>query len=316
MARKKKRYKNIKLEQTELTPTAIGLFESRKKSSIGTVVILGIFILTVIFLPNISEYVNNYLNKVPGTSTKPSNPGKKPTPEKPTIGDDNLIAFVDNLKVTNEDITVSNFVIDSINLTISYDITNNLSNSKNIEELNYYLEIFSTEQTLIERVKLSDEIILNSGAFTTIKRTIKEESATTIGFISIIKKNVNEYPIVELNKNEDGSSSLVCRNTNEKVTYKFSEDKLKEVTSEANYLITETNYQELYEINKVKANNYNNKLGIISTFFENENGYNITTSVNLNEISRIYIFNADSFKLDTEPKVVKFEMEAQGFTCE
>ena len=31
MARKKKKYKNIKLEQSELTPTAIGIFESKKR---------------------------------------------------------------------------------------------------------------------------------------------------------------------------------------------------------------------------------------------------------------------------------------------
>ena len=47
----------------------------------------------------------------------------------------------------------------------------------------------------------------------------------------------------------------------------------------------------------------------------NANGFNITTIVNLEEASRTYIFNADSFKLDTEPKVVSFEMEAQGFSC-
>ena len=108
----------------------------------------------------------------------------------------------------------------------------------------------------------------------------------------------------------------MCSNTHEKVTYKFSAEKLKEVTSEASYLSTDSNYQEQYEANKLKANNYNSKLGIASTFFEHENGYNITTIVNLNEIDRIYIFNADSFKLDTAPKVVKFEMEAQGFKCE
>ena len=316
MARKKKKYKNIKLEQSELTPTAIVIFESKKKSAIGTIVILGIFILAVIFLPNISEYVNNYLNKVPGSTTKPSYPNKKPNVEKPTIGDDTLVAFTDNIKVINDDITISNFIIDQTNLTISYDITNNLSNSENIEELNYYLEIFSTEQTLIERVKLADDFTLNSGAFTTVKRTITTESAKTIGFISIIKKTINDYPLVQLNTAEDGSSSLVCSNTHEKVTYKFSAEKLKEVTSEASYLSTDSNYQEQYEANKLKANNYNSKLGIASTFFEHENGYNITTIVNLNEIDRIYIFNADSFKLDTAPKVVKFEMEAQGFKCE
>lgn len=315
MARKNKRYKNIKLEQNELTPTAIGIFESKKKSAIGTVVILGIFILAVIFLPDISEYVNKYINQTPGTTPKPTTPNNKPnTP--PKDNDDNFTAFVDNLKITNDDITISNFVIDEVNLTISYDVTNNLNNSENIEALNYYLEIYNTEQTLIERVKLANEITLSNGAFTTFKRNITTESATTIGFIAIIKKTINDYPLVELTNNEGGIGSMVCSNAHEKVTYKFNEEKLKEVTHEASYLNTETNYQALYEANKLKANNYNSKLGIASTFFEHENGYNITTIVNLNEIDRTYIFNADSFKIDTEPKVVKFEMEAQGFKCE
>jgi len=317
MARKKKRYKNIKLEQTELTPTAIGMFESRRKSSIGTIIILGIFILAVIFLPNISEYIDKYLNPTLGTSNKPTSPSKKPTiPDAPDDNDDNFTAFVDNLVVTNDDITVSNFIIDTTTLTLSYDVTNNLSSSENIEELNYYLEIYNQEQTLIERVKLADEQTLNSGAFINFKRTISSEAASTIGFISIIKKTTNDYPLVELTKNEDGNSSLVCSNNHEKVTYKFNEEKLKEVTHEASYLTTDANYLTLYEANKVKANNYNSKLGVASTFFEYESGYNITTTVTLDEVSRMYIFNADSFKLDTEPKVVKFEMEAQGFKCE
>jgi len=125
MARKKKRYKNIKLEQTELTPTAIGMFESRRKSSIGTIIILGIFILAVIFLPNISEYIDKYLNPTLGTSNKPTSPSKKPTiPDAPDDNDDNFTAFVDNLVVTNDDITVSNFIIDTTTLTLSYDVTN------------------------------------------------------------------------------------------------------------------------------------------------------------------------------------------------
>lgn len=315
MARKNKRYKNIKLEQNELTPTAIGIFESRRKSSIGTVLILGIFILAVIFLPDISEYVNKYINQTPGTTSKPTTPNKKPnTP--PKDNDDNFTAFVDNLRVTNDDITISNFVIDEANLTISYDVTNNLNKSENMEALNYYLEIYNKEQTLIERVKLANEITLSNGAFTTFKRSITAESATTIGFIAVIKKTINDYPLVELTNSEGGIGNMVCSNTHEKVTYKFNEEKLKEVTHEASYLNTETNYQALYEANKLKASNYNSKLGIASTFFEHENGYNITTIVNLNEIDRTYIFNADSFKIDTEPKVVKFEMEAQGFKCE
>ncbi len=317
MARnKKKRYKNIKLEQSELTSTPIGIFENKRKNSIGTVIILGIFILAVIFLPEISEYVNKYINSTKPIN-KPSAPiTKPPTPDTPDDNNDNFTVFVDGLRITNEEITVSNFVIDQENLTISYDITNNLNSAKNIEELNYFLEIYNQEQTLIERVKLAKEHILNSGAFANFTGNISTESATTIGFVSIVKKNIDEYPLYELKNSEEGNGVLVCTNNHEKVTYKFQDLKLKEVTSEASYLKTDSDYDKLYETNKIKSTSYNNKLGIVSTLFEHETGYNITSSIDLKEASRMYLFNADSFKLDTEPKVVKFEMETQGFKCE
>ena len=57
----KKRYKNIKIEQEELKPIAIGEFESRRKTSIGIFIILTIFVLVVIFLPQISSIINEYL---------------------------------------------------------------------------------------------------------------------------------------------------------------------------------------------------------------------------------------------------------------
>ena len=56
MARKK--YKNFKVEQEELKPITIGVFESRKKTSLSIFVILTLFVLFVIFLPEISEKVN------------------------------------------------------------------------------------------------------------------------------------------------------------------------------------------------------------------------------------------------------------------
>lgn len=316
MARKKQKLKNIKLEQTELTPVTIGMFESRKKSSIGTVLILGVFILAVIFLPEISDYVNQYLNKNTTPTVRP--PVIKPSPndpDDPQENDDNFTAYNQDLKITNDEITVNNFKIDPEKLEISYEVTNNFSSSQNLEELNYYLEIYNGEKTLLERIKLVDDRLLNSGAFATFKRNIKSESATTIGYIAILKKTVNDYPIFELKSDEEGNGSLVCAKEHEIVTYKFKDEKLKEVTSRVSYLVTDSDYQTFYEEDKEKANSYNNKLGVISTFFEYETGYNINSSINLSEAERMYLFNADSFKLNTEPKVVKFEMEAQGFTC-
>ena len=59
----KKKYKNVKVEQEELKPIAIGAFESRKKTSVGIFIILTIFVLVVIFLPQITEKINEYLCK-------------------------------------------------------------------------------------------------------------------------------------------------------------------------------------------------------------------------------------------------------------
>lgn len=313
---KKKRIKNFKLEQEELQPLTIGVFESRKKSSIGTVVILLLFVLFIVFLPQISDIVNSYLNpEVP--SVNPSNPVNPVEPgDNPDPGaEEDFYEYTTDLKITNDDITVSNFIVDTTNNTLSYTITNN-GDSQDIEALNYYIEIYNSDRTLIERVKLASELNLLSGAYRSITKNISSDAATTVGYIVLIKKTIVEYPEVNLNISGDGSSSLVCTINHEKVTYKFKESKLKELISEVTYKIEDVNYETILEEHKILVNNYNSKTGAVSTMFEYEGGYNITTSVNLSEASRLYVFNADSFSLDTEPKVVKFEMEAQGFKCE
>ena len=57
----KKKIKNFKVEQDELKPITVGAFESRRKSSIGTFFILTVFVLVIVFLPQITDIVNEYL---------------------------------------------------------------------------------------------------------------------------------------------------------------------------------------------------------------------------------------------------------------
>lgn len=316
MARKK--IKNMKLEQEELKPITVGVFESRKRSSIGTFLILTIFVLVIIFLPQISDIVNEYLDSKIGTSLSPTGPTTPTEPEEPDdypIENDELYEFSDNLKISKDNITVDTFFVDTTNYTINYVITNNGS-AQNIEDLNYYLEIYNSEKTLLERVKLASDLSLAGGAFRNVAKNIKETSANEIGYISLVKKTAEEYPELDSSTFTDGTGSIVCTRSHEKVTYKFQNSKLKEVISEISYQVTDLDYETNYANQKVLVNTYNNKTGIVSTMFEYEAGYNITTSVILSEASRTYIFNADTFKLDTEPKVVSFEMEAQNFDCE
>jgi len=250
---------------------------------------------------------------VPGGGKKPV----KPTPTPDPGGDDknSLHTFGTDLKIEREDIIVDSFSLDKEKSILTFKITNNTDNVVKFEDLNYYLELYSGEQTLMERVKITGEVAINAGLSQTLTKNIKSESTNSLGLIGLVKKTVNDYNEVNLTTNEDGSAALVCTYNHEKVTYKFLNNALREVTSEVSYMTTDDYYLEKFEENKNLSNTYNNKTGVTSTLFEFSEGYNITTNVNLNEASRLYIFNADSFKLNTEPKVVKFEMEAQGFSC-
>ena len=322
----KKKYKNIKLEQDELKPIAIGAFESRKKTSIGIFIILTLFTLVVIFLPQISEIVNEYLNPTTQTPNNPNNPTPD-NPDEPINPEPNVnetfYDYVANLSIEREDITVSAINIDSTNSTITYSITNNTNSYQDLEELNYYIEIYNSERTLLERVKLaspsiSDDttsMVIAGGATQSFTRRVASTSAITEGYIVLVQKTTDDYPEVTLTSNTEGTATLVCTNDHESVTYSFENNELKQVTSIVEYLATDVNYNSIYNSYQTLSNNYNRTTGITSNLFMNANGFNITTIVNLEEASRTYIFNADSFKLDTEPKVVSFEMEAQGFSC-
>ena len=321
----KKKYRNVKLEQDELKPIAIGAFESRKRTSIGTFIIITLFILVVVFLPQISEVINEYLNPTPPTPAIPDNPtdDEQPLDNPQTNIDETFYDYVANLSIEREKITVSKINIDNINNTISYSVTNNTNSYQDLEELNYYIEIYNTDRTLLERIKLaspsiSDEVtstVIAGGATQNFIKSLSSNSTITEGYIVLVQKTTDDYPEITLTSNSEGNSTLICSNNHEKVTYSFENNELKQTTSIVEYLTTDADYESIYSSYQTLSNNYNATPGMTSTFFMNANGFNITTIVNLEEASRAYIFNADSFKLNTEPKVVSFEMEAQGFNC-
>lgn len=316
---KKKKIKNIALEQTELTPTTIGIFENRKKNSIGVFVLLTLFVLIVFFLPEISNLVNKYLN--PDATIIPSGPNNPVEPIKPPEEGENknneFYELNETLSISREDITLSDFVVDKENNTLAYSLTNSSNNYQDMEALNYYLEIYNENRTLLERVKVASMTSLASGAFRNVIKNISATSADTIFYLTLVKKTTMDYPQFNLsNITVDGIGTLVCTRDNEKVTYKFRSGELSELTNEISYLSDATNYAETLAANKLLVNNYNNSTGIVSNLIENASGHNIMTNVDLERSARTYIFNADTFTKGTEPKVVKFEMEAQNFICE
>ena len=176
------------------------------------------------------------------------------------------------------------------------------------------MELYSEDHTLLERIKLAGKENVNAGETLDMIKNLSDNSLKMVD-IAITKLDISEYPNVVLTPNTAGVTTLVCENKHEKVTYSFTDNKLKTIAGEVNYDISEVNYQNIYQEYRALQNSYNVLNGVSSTFFESQNGFNILTNVNLENASRTYIFNADTFDVDTEVKVVSFEMEAQGFEC-
>ena len=130
-------------------------------------------------------------------------------------------------------------------------------------------------------------------------------------------KSYEEYPSFNPQTTEDGKSSLTCTSldTTHKITYNFQNNALSNIVSSIDLASTIPDYEQIALNYQTQALTYNSKPGIISNFLIFNEGFNVTTNVDLSVASRSYIFEADTFSKNTEPKVVKFEMESQGYTC-
>lgn len=307
----KKKIKNFKLEQNELTPVTIGIFESRKRSSIGIFIVITIFVLAVFFLPEISNIIDKWIHPSVAPITTPTEPKPiTPTPEEPGEEKEDMHQYKDNLRIENDEVVISDFKLDKENLLLNYTVVNNLSAPKNMEELGYFLEIYNKDNTLLERIKLSDNLTLASGGFINYERNIGDNTAKNIANLKLVAKTSDEYPAVEL-----AEGAMVCKRNHEEVTYKFKDSGLEEITSLITYKKEDKNYDNIYKEMKITSTEYNTKQGITSNWIDFDGGFSITTSVDLSKSERLFIFNADSFKNKETPSVVKFEMEAQGFKC-
>lgn len=319
MGKNKVRIRNMKLEQNELSSTTIGAFENRKKSSVGAFVLVGFFILVVVFLPDISDMIHNYVNKPVTVEPKPVNPTPTPAPgpDEPKE-DDTVYNLTSDLKIEREEVLLNEFVLDKDNAILSFNVINNSGEYQVIEKLNYYLELYNDSQTLLGRIKLTGEQNLAGGAFVQYKKNIEPDVAAKLAAFTLVKKTVEEYPVFNIANNGDGEAILTCKSVagSEEVSYTFKNEELTAVRSEITFTGENLEGTEEYRANKLLSETYHKKDGVLSLLMPYEGGYKITTEITSNLAKRFYVFNADSFAFKTSPRVVKFEMEAQGFKCE
>jgi len=314
---KKKEKIEIRLSDEELVPSTIGILEDQKNSSVGLIVLFLIFILFAIFLPNITEGINKLLGKDDDIVVTP--PKENETDNKKEDDKENIEIYdlVDNLEITYNNIKFSGFTKYELNgkYYLLVKIENLSENIVNFEKNKYYLETYSQDKTLLKRHVFNNaKIDLKSNISQTLEISFEEYSS--ISKIVISEKTIKDYPKISLELNDNKQYTLTCITGVNNITYTFDKNekliRIKDTVNMSND--GSTTYSQSLSFYQTQAANLNNKEGISSSLVEVSTGFTTTTDIDLISAD-IKSINNDNYYSKAEPKVIDFEMESRGYSC-
>ena len=308
MARKNKK---VVLENIELKPQVIG-YTIKKKSNIGRVIfIFAVFAATVYYINDISVYINNFFNKPTAETILGGQQGSKPSNGTGNNVENEVVynTFSNTLEIKEDNITLNNFYLS--NYILTFDITNNTNSAIDLTGKKFFIETFNESKTLLERHKV-DINKLASGA----KISYEINTKYNFNYIVLVEKTIEDYPVVNLKKDEFDKGTITCNKENEKIVYLFKSDELYEIehTISENDINAE-NYYIRYSANQSKVTSYNNIAGITATFNSSLNGYTAVFKIDLPNANIGSINEKYYYSYKEMPKVVKFEMQTYGFNC-
>lgn len=308
MAKKKK--ESIILENVELKPQVIG-YTYQKKNNIGRVLfIFVIFALVIFYINDISIFINELLGRKTPTSIN-NNQELNKEEEKDNLPENEIVynEFSNALEIKESELTLNNFSF--ANNILTFDVINNTNKTINLSKKKIFLETYSNDKTLLERVKL------DLGEFTSNKKMNYSFNLNNEFFYIVIEeKTVEDYLPVNLTQNENGLAFITCKNEMNEYIYTFNKNELTEIKhTVTNNNIQSEDYSRNYNLHRNKISSYKNIEGVSSTFNGDATGYTATIIIDLSKTDLSKLNDKYYYGYKTLPKEVNFEMQAYGFTC-
>lgn len=307
----KKNKERIILEDIELKPQVIG-YTYQKKSNIGRVVFIFIvFALAVFYINDISAFINDLLGKNTAPSIKENAESNKPNNSNQNEVENELIynVFSNTLEFNESGLTLNNFNISNNILTFS--ATNNSDTTIDLSSKKYFVEIYSENKTLLERHKLDLGNFVSKN-----KVNYSFDIKNSFYYLVVEEKKVEDYPNVNLVKNENGFEVITCKKEIDEIIYNFANNELidiKHTISDSN--VNSDSYYANYSVTQNKVTTYNNIEGISATFNGTLNGYTAIFAIDLAKTDLSKTNEKYYYGYKTLAKEVKFEMQTYGFIC-
>lgn len=303
--------KQIVISEEELVPTTLAVVQDKKKANVfGMIwifIIFIIFIAGVIYLPEISAYINSYLNPdvvVPNTPSK-DNKKEDDTKDETSVKE---YKIANDLEITEESFKISNFNIE--NNTIKFKITNLTSEVLELKDAHYFVNLYSDNKKLLQRIYLQD--ILSPSSETDAAYDLSDSSAS---IISLVKISEEEYPSHIVTVPEEGIATLTCTKNYEKVEYLLNNNKAYVTNLLYEVNTTDVNFNNLYNNYQTLQTTYNNIEGVSSNITLENGLLSFKTIINLSSVKSDTLNLKTIYPFGTDAKVIYFEMTASGYTC-
>lgn len=297
----------------ELTPVTLAVKEDKKKASIFGIVwivlIFGIFILGVIYLPDIASFVNNYFN--PDVVTPSGGNNNKNNGNDDVNSDDEKIkeyVISDNLEIIFDSFKINN--IKKENNKISMDIVNTSNEILDLSKDNYFINMYSEGKKLLKRVMLGD-VIVSVGSTYTVSYDVDDN----VYMLSVYNLSKKDYPAYVVTSDESNMGTLTCTKEYEKIDYLTNNNKVYAINLLNEVSSSDTNFNTLYATYQAMKNTYDSVEGISSSLDVINNVLTFRSVINLNVVLDGSINLKSYYPKDTDAKVIYFEMTSMGYTC-
>ena len=311
---KRKTKEPIVIDKTPLKATSLGNLDTKENGPLVAILWVGLLVVCIISLPYIADFAQNYQNnKIIDTPTKKPDHTSDDNTQGEITKDQAIYNFEKNLVITENKFNLSDFSVS--NNALTFKITNVGGDVDYFKKHNYFVELFNDDKTLLQRIKF-DGITINKSK--TITLNVDAVSFTKISFI---EKDVKDYPNVTLKKVSE-IPTLTCQNKDLKVIYTFSTDednKLKTIETNYSYASTNKDYEQMLSRYETYATSYNSLGGVKATLIPINTGFTFKVNIDLATIPEASYTSTFTdnyyYSLDTEAKIVAFELKTSGFTC-
>lgn len=302
--------KEVIIVDEELVPTTLYVKPDKKKTSIFSiiwvVIIFGIFIGGVIYLPEISAYVNSYLNPdVDSVIPSDKDNDKTDEEEKEEVKEYEIAS---NPEISNELIKINNLVIEDGK--INFQITNLSEETLDLAKKDYFINLYDGNKKLIERIFLQDIVLASSSVNATYDLT------DTPSIISLLEIKTSEYPAHVVSADENGVANMTCTKNYEKINYLLKDNLVYASIITYTVSVEDPLFSTLYGTYAALEATYNNYEGVTSKISMVDTNLVFETTINLEELKDNNLNLKTVYTKDTDAKIIYFRNTASGYTCD